>query len=155
MVQICHDNILSPQQYWNCMVVGSQYATNCEINVACSLLNCNIVIWVQGVDQSGNTCYTKQEFIHSADGITLHLLLKNHHFQYLDPILFNQRHTNENMNDKDNIEQNSLQQDQVIRNTKKKEKTNHQNYLYLHTTLKKRIKIKKMSWKTLKAILSN
>jgi hypothetical protein len=76
MVQICHDNILSPEQYWNCMVIGSQYATNYEINVACSLLNCNIVIWVQGVDQSGNTCYTKQELIHSADGITLNLLLK-------------------------------------------------------------------------------
>ena len=120
MVQICHDNILSPQQYWNCMVIGSQYATNCEINVACSLLNCNIVIWVQGVDQSGNTCYTKQEFIHSADGITLNLLLRNHHFQYLYPILFNQRHTNENMNDKTNIEQNSLQQCKVIRNTKKR-----------------------------------
>jgi hypothetical protein len=80
MVQICHDNILSPEQYWNCMVIGSQYATNYEINVACSLLNCNIVIWVQGVDQSGNTCYTKQELIHSADGITLNLLLKKSSF---------------------------------------------------------------------------
>ena len=86
-------------------------------------------IWVQGVDQSGNTCYTKQEFIHSADGITLHLLLKNHHFQYRYPILFNQRHTNENMNDKENIEQNSLQQGQVIRNTKKRRQTTKATYI--------------------------
>jgi hypothetical protein len=111
------------------MAIGSQYANTCEINVACSLLNCNIVIWVQGVDQSGNTCYTKQEFIHCTDGKTLNLLLTNHHFKYLYPIFFNQRHTNENMNDEGNIEQNSLQQGQVIRNTKKRRQTTKTTYI--------------------------
>ena len=143
--------ILSAQQYWNCMVIGSQYVTNCEINVACSRLNCNVVMWVQGVDQSGNKCYTKQEFIHCADGITLNLLLKKHHFQYRYPFIFNQRHTNENISDEENIEQNSLQQGQVIRNTKK-DKTNHQNYLYLPETLKKNKKKQKQKQK---ASLSN
>ena len=97
-------------------------------------------IWVQGVDQSGNTCYTKQEFIHSVDGITLHLLLKNHHFQYLYPILFNQRHTNENKNEKKNIEQNSLQQGQVIRNTKKRRQTTKTTYISPKRTKKNRNK---------------
>jgi hypothetical protein len=99
-------------------------------------------IWVQGVDQSGNTCYTKQEFIHSADGITLHLLLKNHHFQYLYPILFNQRHTNENKNEKKNIEQNSLQQGQVIRNTKKRRQTTKTTYISPKRSKKNRNKKK-------------
>ena len=69
-------------------------------------------------------------------------MLKNHHFQYLDPILFNQRHTNENMNDKENIEQNSLQQGQVIRNTKKKRRQTTKT-TYISTQRSKKNKNKK------------
>ena len=60
LIDLCHDNIKSPHEYWNGMVVGSQYATSCEIMAACSVLNVNINILVQGLDSQRNICFTNR-----------------------------------------------------------------------------------------------
>lgn len=64
-ILMCHENIATSQQYQNSMVFGSEYATSCEIGVACRIMNTNINIWLQGRNDKNVICFTKEEYIHS------------------------------------------------------------------------------------------
>ena len=122
-------------QYTDTMVNRNEWATVCELKVACELLHVNIATWVKGQrlnDQNQQIVHYTQE-VHTSSthsNATLQLLLSNSHFT----VLTEQQHTNditEHQNRSKNLTngekrkciQNSSAKDCYSKRIKRKQKT--------------------------------
>lgn len=84
----------SPLSYFNSMILGKEYASSCEIEVASKLFCREINVWLECINQNGYISYVRSNF--KPDNLNhppLHLLLKNQHYQFLIPKFYYQTQT--------------------------------------------------------------